>query len=289
MTQRHTSRFRVRHYELDYYDHVNHAVYVQYMQQAAIEASAAVGFGLDWYRACGTAWVIRHLAVRYHQSARYGDEVDVHTWVSSMKGVRCQREYDLRRAGDGAPLARARAEWVYIDVEGRQPVRLPEGAAEAFAPSGEEEDLGIRLRKARPTEGAYRYPSRRRVQFHELDSARHVNHASYLQWVTQAYFDALRAAGHPLDATGRADWMVWQGGHEIEYVAPALDNDPIEIVSWVCELARVRGAWTHEIYHGESGQLLARDYSLGVFVDGEGRPAAAPPQAVNDVLRGPAG
>jgi acyl-CoA thioester hydrolase len=287
MTQRYTSRFRVRHYELDFYDHLNHAVYVQYMQQAAVEASAAAGFGLDWYRDRGTAWVIRHLAVRYDQSARYGDEVEVHTWVSAMMGVRCLREYDLRRAGDGGPLARARAEWVYIDLASRQPARLPDGVAVAFAPTGEQEDLGVRLRKARPTEDAYRYRGRRRVQFHELDSARHVNHAVYLHWVTQAYFDALRAAGHPLDAAGRADWMVWQGGHEIEYLAPALDNDPIEVVSWVCELARVRGAWTHEVCHAETGQLLARDYSLGVFVDRDGRPAAAPEQAVRDVLRGP--
>jgi len=67
MSQRITCRFRVRHYELDVLGHVNNAVYVQYMQEAAIEGSTRAGFGPDWYRARGTGWVIRRLTVRYER------------------------------------------------------------------------------------------------------------------------------------------------------------------------------------------------------------------------------
>jgi acyl-CoA thioester hydrolase len=288
MAHRFTRRFRVRHYELDLYGHINNVVHVQYMQEAAIEASTAAGFDREWYRAQGTGWVVRQLAIRYHAPLVCGDEAEIATWISEARGARAIREYDLRRVGDGAPIARARAEWIYLDLKTNAPTRLPEAITEAFGSISEQADLGIRLAKARPTEGAYRYRSRRRVQFHELDIARHVHHAAYLQWIGQAYFDAIRTAGHPIDLDHPQNWMVWQGGHEMQYFAPARDDDPIEVVSWICELARVRGAWTHEVYHAETGKLLARDYSLGVFVTADGKPTALPRQVVDDVLRGPA-
>jgi hypothetical protein len=49
----------------------------------------------------------------------------------------------------------------------------------------------------------------------------------------------------------------------------------------------VRGAWIHEIYEGRSKTLLARDYSLGIFVNANGKPTAAPQFLLDDVLRGP--
>jgi hypothetical protein len=58
-------------------------------------------------------------------------------------------------------------------------------------------------------------------------------------------------------------------------------------VSWICEVAKVRGAWIHEIYAAQSKALLARDYSLGIFVNDNGKPVAAPASLLDDVLRGP--
>jgi acyl-CoA thioester hydrolase len=283
MTPRFTRRFRVRHYELDALGHLNNVVLVRYLQEAAIEASTALGFSPDWYRAHGALWVVRRLSVRYLAQATYGDELEITTWISTLGGVRSHRECD------GARVARGRAEWVYIDMTTGQPTRVPDGWIEALETTGELEDLGIRLTNAQPTAEAHRYSSRRRVQFHELDAAQHVNHAVYLNWIGEGYFDAIRAAGHPLERTRGEGYMVFQAGHEIQYFAPAQANDPIEVVSWVAEMAKVRGAWTHEVYHADTRKLLARDYSVGVFVDLEGKPIVPPPQAIEDVVRGPTG
>jgi acyl-CoA thioester hydrolase len=279
-------RFPVRHYELDVFGHVNNAVYVQLMQEAAIEASTRTGYGPDWYRQRGTGWVIRRLTVHYLAQVAHGDEIEIATWVSQMRGVSCHREYDLKRTSDGLRVARARAQWVYVDLARAQPLRFPPEFSRDFAPTGAVEDLEVRLRRPTATVEPHRYHSRRRVQFNELDMARHVNHAVYLQWVGQAFFDALRVAGYPPERMRQEGWAVFQGGHDIEYHAPALDNDEIELLSWVCEMARVRGAWTHEMYNAATGQLLARDYSLGVFVNREGKPTPLPQEAIESVLRG---
>ncbi|MBD0370086.1 MAG: acyl-CoA thioesterase [Pyrinomonadaceae bacterium] len=283
-----TRRFRVRQYEIDSFGHVNNAVYVNYMQEAAIEASADAGFGPGWYMERGTNWVIRKLAIRYLLPAVYKDEIEVTTWISEVRRATCTREYEIIRTADRSRIARARVQWVYLDSSTGRLARLPPEIRERFAPTNErEEELGIHIQKGQKTPEAFRYLTRRRVQTFELDTLRHVNHAVYLNWIEQAYFDALRAAGHPVERTRPEGWLALQGGHDIEYFEPAFDNEELEIKSWVCEVGRVRGAWTHEIHSLDKGRLLAREYSLGIFVNESGRPVNAPMHVIKDVLRGP--
>jgi hypothetical protein len=49
----------------------------------------------------------------------------------------------------------------------------------------------------------------------------------------------------------------------------------------------VRGAWTHDIHCVNREKLLAREYSLGIFVGRDGKPISPPQQSVEDVIRGP--
>ncbi|MEK7727994.1 MAG: thioesterase family protein [candidate division KSB1 bacterium] len=281
-----TRRYRIRHYELDFLGHLNNANYVRFMQEAAIEASTEAGFSPQWYREHGTGWVIRQLEIRYHAQMHYGEEVEITTWVSDMKRVTSHREYALTRVHDGAQVARARVNWVYLDLKTGAPHRIPEFFREAFQPNNALEELRIHLAKAQAPEAPFHYRSKRRAQTFELDTMQHVHHAAYLSWIEQAYFDAIRAAGHPLESLQPQGWTVVQGGHDIEYFEPARDNDEIEIVSWICELAKVRGAWCHEIYNAHTNKLLARDYALGVFVNDAGKLIVPPQEIVNEVVYG---
>jgi acyl-CoA thioesterase FadM len=58
MMPRFRRRFRVRHYELDSFGRVSDVALVRYMQEAAIEASTALGFSPDWYREHSAVWVV---------------------------------------------------------------------------------------------------------------------------------------------------------------------------------------------------------------------------------------
>src|SRR5579875_3151262 len=170
MTPRFTRSFKVRHYELDAFGQVNGVNLVRYMQEAAIEASTALGFSPDWYNQHGVGWVVRRLSVRYFAPALYGDEVTAATWLSGLRGVRSIREYDLTRSRDGQRVARGRAEWVYMDSQTGQPTRIPDAWADAFTMKDKPEDLGVRLANPRPTESAHRYSSSCRVRFDEVDT-----------------------------------------------------------------------------------------------------------------------
>lgn len=291
MTPRFTRQFRVRHYELDAFGHVNGVNLVRYMQEAAIEASTALGFSPDWYNQHGVGWVVRRLSVRYFAPALYGDEVKADTWLSGLRGVRSIREYDLtlpppsppKMGGErgGQRVARGRAEWVYMNSHTGEPTRIPDAWANAFTLKDKPDDLGIRLDNPHPTENARRYTSRRCVEFHELDTVQHVNHAVYLQWIAEAFRDAIRTAGYAPERTLQDGWRALQTGHEIQYFAAAVDQEYIEIVSWLSETAADGAAWTHEIYNADTRKLLARDYAQMSFVNARHGPLSPP----GDILK----
>jgi acyl-CoA thioester hydrolase len=295
MTPRFTRQFRVRHYELDAFGHVNGVNLVRYMQEAAIEASTALGFSPDWYNQHGVGWVVRRLSVRYFAPARYGDEVTAATWLSGLRGVRSIREYDLtlpplsppKLGGErgGQRVARGRAEWVYMNFHTGEPTRIPDAWANAFTLKDKPEDLGIHLDDPHPTENARRYTTRRRVEFHELDTVQHVNHAVYLQWIAEAFRDALRAAGHAPERTLQDGWRALQTGHEVQYFAAAVDQENIEIVSWLSEMAADGAAWAHEIYNADTRKLLARDYARMSFVNAQYELITPLPQIIENILR----
>jgi len=143
--------FKVLHYEADTLGHVNNAAYLHYLEQAAIEHSAAVGFTSERYRELGGAFIVRRHEIDYLLPAAPGDILQVVTWPIELGQVRATRGYEIYRflptgAASAIPadgflhptepptgdlLVRAQTAWVWADANGR-PRRMPPGMAEAF-------------------------------------------------------------------------------------------------------------------------------------------------------------
>jgi acyl-CoA thioester hydrolase len=152
-TPRFAAYFKVRHYEMDAYGHVNNAVYLHYLEQAAIEHSADSGFPDERARELGGAWVVRTHEIEYLRPAAAGDVLQVVTWAVEFKGARAYRDYaifrvDIEASGhegvpaDGflasdqiptsEPLVRARTLWVWADRVSGRPRRIPPEMYPAF-------------------------------------------------------------------------------------------------------------------------------------------------------------
>ena len=103
-------KLRVRHYEMDTLGHVNNAVYQQYLEQAAIEHSEFLGFGLKRCREIGGVFVMRRLEIDYLSPAVSGDILEIKTWAEAMKGSRATRHYEIRK--QDTLVVTAKATWV---------------------------------------------------------------------------------------------------------------------------------------------------------------------------------
>lgn len=118
--------------EADTLGHANNVAYVEWMQQAALAHSAALGWPWQRYKQCGCGWVVRCHRIEYRQPAMPSDEIVVETWVATMQKVTSVRRYHIRRVADGKLLADAETKWAFINFATGQPVRIPAEIANAF-------------------------------------------------------------------------------------------------------------------------------------------------------------
>jgi len=118
----HTTSVKVRFYELDPYDHVNHTNYFSYFETARIEYLSEMGWGLDVLKEKGWQFVVVEISARFLAAARYGEELTIHTWIEDAGRVKSTWRQTMDR-GDQA-VARLTVTAAFTDLEGR-PHRLP--------------------------------------------------------------------------------------------------------------------------------------------------------------------
>jgi acyl-CoA thioester hydrolase len=118
----HTTSVKVRFYELDPYDHVNHTNYFSYFETARIEYLSEMGFGLDEMKRQGWQLVVVEIEARFLIAARYGQELTIHTWVEEAGRVKSVWRQTMLRGDD--EVARIKVTAAFTDLEGR-PRRLP--------------------------------------------------------------------------------------------------------------------------------------------------------------------
>lgn len=129
----HTARWPVRQYELDQNGHVNNAVYLNWIEQVAVDHVEALGFGRAWAEAHGGGWVVREHRVTYHRPVRYGDVVLVTTMPQELGGVRGLRRTEIHREADGALVTEADTVWIWVRLTDGRPTRIPEALLESYA------------------------------------------------------------------------------------------------------------------------------------------------------------
>ncbi len=276
--------FRVRAYECDPYDHVNHANYLRYMQEAAFDASAAVGYGIERYRELGRQWLIRETDITYLRPLTYGDTVIVRTWVGDFRRVRSRRMYELRLASSGEMAATASTEWVYLDTETLRPATVPPEMVAAFwhpgATSGPRREPFPTAPP--PPPGIFRM--RRFVEWRDLDQVRHVNNANYLAYIEECNVGAAAAFGWSLDRILEQGVAIVARRYRIEYREPALLHDELEVTSFLSDVKRATAVRHNEVRRARDGALLARAWSLWVFIDlNSGRPMRIPAALLQDL------
>jgi acyl-CoA thioester hydrolase len=131
--------------DIDAYDHVNNAVYLSWFDRVAWSHSTGLGVSLEDCVRMRRGMAAHHTEIDYQRAAVLGDRVWVGTWIVSTDGkLRVDRRFQVRRqpersggnpekrlrrdAGkpDGETLARARTDYVCINLDSGRAARMPE-------------------------------------------------------------------------------------------------------------------------------------------------------------------
>ncbi len=276
----HTSTFTVRHYECDAYGHVNNANYLRYMEHAAIEASAAVGYDEARYLAMGTLWLIYETDIDYLLPLRAGDVVELKTWVADFRRVRSQRYYEFRRLGEEALTARAVTDWAYLDRETQRPVTVPPEMIAAFTPDGVPEAAPRKDIPDAPPPPPGVFTVQRRVEWRDIDMNRHVNNATYLNYMEECAIESLGAFGWSIERLESEDIAIVARRYQIAYKASAVWGDELLVTTYLSDLRRISAVRHFQIVRASDGELLARANSQWAFIHPSNGQIARVPEAI---------
>jgi acyl-CoA thioester hydrolase len=121
--------------DIDAYRHVNNAVYVRWLDQAAWAHSASLGLPLEHYLAVRRGMAVWRTQLHYLAPALAGDRVLVSTWLVLCDGrLRVDRRFQVRRERDGQDLLRALIHYVCIDLDDGRARRMPAEFASRYQP-----------------------------------------------------------------------------------------------------------------------------------------------------------
>ena len=136
-----SKHFAVPSAAIDVQGHVNNLAYVGWMQDVAIEHSAAVGWPMRRYLELGSGWVVRSHFIEYLRPAFAGEPLGAHTWVPRFDQRSTPRRYLFVRDTDRAVLARAETIWVFVDLTSGRRRPIPPELLEAFDPVADDAEV----------------------------------------------------------------------------------------------------------------------------------------------------
>ena len=126
----HTTSIKVRFYELDPYNHVNHTAYFGYFETARIEALESVGLGMGDMSAAGIHVVVVEASARFIVPAVGGDTLRIETSVKERKRASSTWQQQMYR--DDTLLATLEIRAAVTDLDGK-PTRFPTDMVEALS------------------------------------------------------------------------------------------------------------------------------------------------------------
>lgn len=118
----HETSIRVRWGELDPYGHVNHAVYLTYLEQARITALEAIGWGLAAIESLGCRVIVARADLRFRRSAGAGEELAVTSSIVELRPASSRWRQEVRRGEE--VILEAEITGACTDLQGR-PRRVP--------------------------------------------------------------------------------------------------------------------------------------------------------------------
>ncbi|WP_136246846.1 acyl-CoA thioesterase [Halomonas borealis] len=132
--RRSTIALRVRGYHLDGYGHVNHARYLEFLEEgrwAYFDERQALA---EVIQGGEVAFVAVNLNIDYRRAAMAGDDLEVVTGLAELGSRSARMHQDIRRVRDGKAVASADMTFVLLDVTANKAVAIDGMLREALAP-----------------------------------------------------------------------------------------------------------------------------------------------------------
>jgi acyl-CoA thioester hydrolase len=118
----HVTRLQVRFRDMDAMGHVNHAVYLTYLEVARTE----YWFALTSSRSIEAfTFIVLKAECLYQSPAVLGEELVIQTGITRLGNTSFTMSYQIRESVSGRDVAKASTELVMYDYARKKPARIP--------------------------------------------------------------------------------------------------------------------------------------------------------------------
>jgi acyl-CoA thioester hydrolase len=111
--------------------HLNNIVYLQWMQDAAIEHVKTNGV-FELTEAHNLTWFAKKHTIEYLSQGFLGDDIILITWVEKITRISTFRKYHIYRRSDKSLLCKGETLWVMIDSKSSRPTKIPKNLVTIF-------------------------------------------------------------------------------------------------------------------------------------------------------------
>lgn len=118
------TKIKVRSYECDSYNHVNNAVYLNYLEHARMDFLNNVGFDYNGLIKAGFYLYVTHIDIYYKASAVLNDELEIESIPMELKHITGKFKQTIKKQ-DGTICAEATVTWACVNHQGR-PSKIPQ-------------------------------------------------------------------------------------------------------------------------------------------------------------------
>ena len=169
-------------YEADANQLMRPTAMLDLMQEAANANASTLGFGYDEMMNSNTAWVLSRIHVKFNNTPKWRDEVNLKTWHKGVSKLFYLRDFILSDK-EGNPMVLATTSWLIIDMNTRRLVRnsdlaLSDTAMHAIETPADKVVVPVDIEP----ELVRKHP----VTWSEIDTNGHVNNVKYAVWAIDA-------------------------------------------------------------------------------------------------------
>jgi acyl-CoA thioester hydrolase len=110
---------------IDPNNHINNIVYLQWMQDSAIEHVKQNNV-YELTQPLGLTWFAKQHTIEYISQGFLGDQIRVVTWVEELTKISTLRKYQIFRKTDKKLLCKGETRWVMVNAEKSKPTKIPQ-------------------------------------------------------------------------------------------------------------------------------------------------------------------
>ena len=182
-------QFRVRSYECGPDGRATLPTVCNFLQEAASEHAASLGFGKGDFAAAGEdiSWVLTRLVVKMDRYPTWDEDVTVETFPRGGRKIVAWRDFEMKDV-KGGTLGVASSEWMVIDLGTRRIQAVPEAVFAANNPAN------VPVLGLEPF-AKFRFPEAAGGDAHaartftamksQIDLNGHVNNVHYVSWMLE--------------------------------------------------------------------------------------------------------